>query len=66
MRYPSCLTVAPSAMNATLGGSGGIKPDPSLETGRVGEKNIKKVGERRSSEYRKQGRCWSKSRKNRK
>ena len=34
MRYPSCLTVAPLVMDATLGGSGGITPDPSLETGR--------------------------------
>ena len=28
-------------MEATLGGSGGIKPDPSLETGWGGEKNLK-------------------------
>ena len=34
MRYTSCLTVAPTVMDATLGGSGGIPPDPNLETGR--------------------------------
>ena len=34
MRYPSCLSVAPSAMDATVGGSGGIPLDPSLWTGR--------------------------------
>ena len=28
-------------MEATLGGSSGIKPDPSLETGWGGEKNLK-------------------------
>ena len=33
MRYASCLPVAPSVMDATLVGSGGIPPDPNLETG---------------------------------
>ena len=34
MRYASCLPVAPTVMDATLGGSSGIPPDPNLETGR--------------------------------
>ena len=34
MRYASCLTVAPTAMDATLYGSGGIPTDPNLEAGR--------------------------------
>ena len=33
MRYASCLPVAPTVMEATLGGSGGIPLDPNLETG---------------------------------
>ena len=40
MRYASCLTVAPTAMEATLGGSSGITPDPILETGRDGAKAL--------------------------
>ena len=44
MRYASCLTVAPTAMDATLGGSGGIPTDPNLETGRD---NAKALEERR-------------------
>ena len=42
MRYQSCLQVAPSGMEATIGGRGGIPPDPSLETGRDEEKNLEK------------------------
>ena len=34
MRYASCLPVAPTVMDATLGDSCGIPPDPNLETGR--------------------------------
>ena len=41
MRYQSCLQVAPSGTEATVGDSCGIKPDPSLETGWDGEKNLK-------------------------
>ena len=41
MRYQSCLQVAPSGMEAALGGSGGIPPDPSLETGWDKEKILK-------------------------
>ena len=41
MRYQSCLQVAPSGMEATIGGSGGIPPDPSLETGWDEEKILK-------------------------
>ena len=33
-------------MEATVGGSGGIPPDPSLETGRDKEKNLKKWRQR--------------------
>ena len=58
MRYPSFLTVAPSAMDTTLGGSGGIPPDPSPETGRkyiwyeeMAEHNIIIVGQGRVWDY---------------
>ena len=44
MRYASCLTLAPSALDATLGGSGGITPDPNLETG---QEEAKALEERR-------------------
>ena len=54
MRYASCLPVAPTVMEATLGGSGGITPDPSLETGRkyiwyeeMAENNIIIIGQER-------------------
>ena len=33
-------------MEATVGGSGGIPPDPSLGTGRDKEKNLKKLRQR--------------------
>ena len=33
-------------MEATVSGSGGIPPDPSLETGREEEKNLKKLRRR--------------------
>ena len=46
MRYASCLTVAPSAMDATLGGSGGITPDPNLETGRDKAKALEEQRQR--------------------
>ena len=46
MRYASCLTVAPTAMEATLGGSGGITPDPVLETGRDGAKALEERRQR--------------------
>ena len=58
MRYPSCLTVAPSAMDATLGGRGGITPDPCVETGRRyiwyeerAENNIIIIGQERVWDY---------------
>ena len=41
-RFPTCLPVAPLVMEATVGGSGGIPLDPSLETGRDEEKNLEK------------------------
>ena len=65
MRYPSCLTVAPSTMDATIGGSGGIKPDPSLETGRDGEKNLKSW-RKKIIRIQETERGWSKSKKKRK
>ena len=46
MRYASCLTVAPTAMEATLGGSGGITPDPVLEAGREGAKALEEQRQR--------------------
>ena len=46
MRYASCLTVAPTAMEATLGGSGGITPDPVLETGRDGAEALEEQRKR--------------------
>ena len=46
MRYASCLTVAPTAMEATLGGSGGITPDPVLETGRDGAEALEEQRQR--------------------
>ena len=39
-RFLSCLSVVPLAMDATAGGSGGIPPDPSLETGRDKEEKL--------------------------
>ena len=42
MRFASCLTVALTAMDATLGGSGGIPTDPNLETGRDEAKALEK------------------------
>ena len=41
-RFLSCLPVAPFAMEATAGGSGGIPLDPSLETGRDKEEKLNK------------------------
>ena len=41
MRYQSCLKVDPSDMEATTGGSGGIPPNSSLETGWDEEKSLK-------------------------
>ena len=40
MRFPTCLPVAPIDIEATVGGSGGIPWDPSLDTGRGKEKNL--------------------------
>ena len=40
MRFSTCLPVAPIGMEATVGGSGGIPLDPSLDTGRREEKNL--------------------------
>ena len=42
MRYPSCLPVAPSVMDGTVGGSGGIPSDPSLEIGKDEEEKLKR------------------------
>ena len=46
MRFPNCLPVAPSVMEATVGGSVGIPVDPSLQTGKDKEKNLKKLRRR--------------------
>ena len=46
MRYASCLPVAPTVMEATLGGSGGIPPDPNLETGRDQGKTLEERRQR--------------------
>ena len=40
MIFPTCLPVAPIDMEATVGGSGGLPLDTSLETGRGEEKNM--------------------------
>ena len=40
MRYATCLTVAPTVMDATHGGSGGIPSDPNLATGRDKAKTL--------------------------
>ena len=39
-RYLSCLSVVPLVMDATTGGSSGIPPDPSLQTGRDEEERL--------------------------
>ena len=42
-RFPTCLPIVSIDMGTTVGGnSGGIQPDPSLETGRGEEKDLKK------------------------
>ena len=41
-RFRSCLSEAPLAMEATVGGSSGIPLDPSLETGRDEEEKLNK------------------------
>ena len=41
-KFLSCLPVAPLVMEATVGGSGGIPLDPSLETGRDEEEKLKR------------------------
>ena len=41
-RFPTSLPVAPIAIEATVVGSSGIPPNPSLETGRGKEKNLEK------------------------
>ena len=46
MRCASCLPVAPTVMEATLGGSGGISPDPNLETKRDEEKTLEERRQR--------------------
>ena len=39
-RYLSCLSVVPLVMDTTTGGSRGIPPDPSLQTGRDEEERL--------------------------
>ena len=41
-KFLTCLPVAPIDMEATVGGSGGIPLDSSLETGKGKEKNLEK------------------------
>ena len=52
-------------MEATVGGSGGIPLDPSLETGRDEEKNLKKLRLRFIQIGEMQGRDWNKHKKRR-
>ena len=57
-RFLSCLSLVPLAMEATAGGSGGIPPDPSPETGQkyiwyeeFAEQNVHVVGQGRAFDY---------------